>query len=353
MRVHAGNHHVHLLQHRIGKIQLASGQDVHLDAGKDGDAFRFLCDAANGLDVLERALVIEAVGESQVLGVVGDGHVFVAASARRRNHLFDSTFAVSGQGVHVHVALNVGLRDQLRQRSRRRGFQLAQVLAQLRRNELQTQLLVDLLLGLAGHAFFICHARQPVLTQGVAHLERPLAQRDAVVFGAGEVLQRRSEGIWRKQAHIDLKSAAQLEADLVLAFGQDILDAGEFQDRIHHFVALRFVELAGDQHVEIAHRLAAAPQRTGGGNLVHAGQLLEQLDQLARRVIGNVDQKASGDLAVAFNRLQNFLLALFAQPGQLAQLAFPRQPGHALDVTYLESVPDQGDGLGPHPLDFE
>ena len=45
---------------------------------------------ANVLDVLDRPFIVEAVGEGQVLRVVGDGHVFVAAFAGGFGHFLDA-----------------------------------------------------------------------------------------------------------------------------------------------------------------------------------------------------------------------------------------------------------------------
>ena len=72
----------------------------------------FFVGFANALDVLDGALVVEAVGEGQILGVIGDGHVFVAARLRGLGHLLDGVAAIGLDRVHVHIALQVGLRDQ-------------------------------------------------------------------------------------------------------------------------------------------------------------------------------------------------------------------------------------------------
>ena len=68
-------------------------------------------DARIRLNVLDRTLVIQSIGESQILGMVGDGHVFVAMCAGGLGHFFDGVAAVGLHGVHVHIALQVGLRD--------------------------------------------------------------------------------------------------------------------------------------------------------------------------------------------------------------------------------------------------
>ena len=59
------------------------------------------------LDLLERALFVEAVGDGDGLAVVGEGDVFVAEIARGGGHFLDRVFAVAGGGVHLQVAANV------------------------------------------------------------------------------------------------------------------------------------------------------------------------------------------------------------------------------------------------------
>ena len=62
---------------------------------------------ANARDVLDRPLVVETVGEGQVLGVVGDGDVLVAALLGGFGHLLDGVAPVGFDGVHVHFAAHV------------------------------------------------------------------------------------------------------------------------------------------------------------------------------------------------------------------------------------------------------
>ena len=87
--VDAGDDHVHLLEHGVGKVERAVTQDVDLDAGHDGDAFDLVVGGVNASDVLHRPLVVEAVGHGQVLGVVGDGDVLVAALLGGLGHFLD------------------------------------------------------------------------------------------------------------------------------------------------------------------------------------------------------------------------------------------------------------------------
>ena len=139
--------------------------------------------------------------------------------------------AVGFDGVHVHFAAKVFDGDQ-------RWAACARRRLRFRRNSsrssggmhVKLELAVDFVFGGAGDALVVVQAKQAVFVEGEAHLQRALAQRDVVVLGAGEVLHGRAVGFRRQQADVHLHAAAQLEADLVVAFGQHVGDAGEAQD---------------------------------------------------------------------------------------------------------------------------
>ena len=65
--VDAGDYQIHLFEHGIGKIERAIGEDVDFDSGEDADAVDFVVGGANALDVFDGTLVVEAVGEGQIL----------------------------------------------------------------------------------------------------------------------------------------------------------------------------------------------------------------------------------------------------------------------------------------------
>ena len=100
----------------------------------------------------ERALIIKTIGHGQVLGMIGNGHVFVSTFKRGLGHFFDGVAAIGFDGVHVHVALDVLLSNQLRQAIFFSGFDLATVLAQLWWYVFKPELLVDLRLSFSGYA---------------------------------------------------------------------------------------------------------------------------------------------------------------------------------------------------------
>ena len=135
--MHAGDYQIHLGQHVVGEIEVSVREDVDFDPGEDLDSVDVLVRIANPLDVLHGALVVEAVGEGQVLGVVGDGHVFVAVCLGGLGHFFDGVAAIGLDSVHVDVALQVGLLDQSRQGMLLGFVNLAQVLSHFGRDVVQ------------------------------------------------------------------------------------------------------------------------------------------------------------------------------------------------------------------------
>jgi hypothetical protein len=97
-------------------------------------------------------------------------------------------------GVHVHVAADIFLANQLGKSTLRSGVDLAEVLAELGRDPCEVEGGVDLLFCRGGDYGVIVEAGQRPLAERVAHLEGALAEGDVVVLGSGEVLERRAVG---------------------------------------------------------------------------------------------------------------------------------------------------------------
>jgi hypothetical protein len=89
----------------------------------------------------------------------------------------------------VEIAEDVAPPNELRQRAGSGGFQLAAVLAQLRRNPRVAEVSVELLLGLHRRDAAGLHLLHAILGNREATPDRVLAQRDVVVLRAGEVLE--------------------------------------------------------------------------------------------------------------------------------------------------------------------
>ena len=171
----------------------------------------------------------------------------------------------------MQVAAQVGSLNEPGQRVAGGGFNLAQVLAQFGRNPVHAQGGVDILFGGGGNCRVVVKTGQRPLAERVAHLECALAKGHVVRLGAGEVLQGGPVGGRGQQAHIHLKAVGEMEAYLVLAFGDDVVDAG-----IGGYVLdccggmFRGAGRAGDQQVEVARSFAATAQGAGGRHLLNS-----------------------------------------------------------------------------------
>ena len=107
--------------------------------------------------------------------MIRDRHVFVAACLRRFGHFFDGVSAIRLDRVHVHIALQVRLRDEAGQGMVLRQVDLAQVLAHLGRDVVEFELVVDFLFRFSGDGLLALQRGQAVLVQRVAHLQGALA----------------------------------------------------------------------------------------------------------------------------------------------------------------------------------
>ena len=189
--MHAGDYQVHLLEHRIGKIKRAVAQNIHFDPRKNPDPLNSFSGPANSLNVLNRARIIQPIRERQVLRMVRNGHVLVPMLPRRLRHLHDCVSSVGLDGVHVHIAMQIFLRNQSWQLMLFRQINFPAVLAHFRRNVVQLQRCIDFLFRFSRHHLLIIQLGQTVFIQRVSQLERPLPQRHIVPLRSGKVLHRR------------------------------------------------------------------------------------------------------------------------------------------------------------------
>jgi hypothetical protein len=96
---------------------------------------------------LVQLLDLEILLGERTARMVRDRHVGAAAVAGCKRHLLERVLPVRPRRVAVELALDVRELDEHRQLTLARGLELARVLAQLRRDELVPEPLVDL--GLA------------------------------------------------------------------------------------------------------------------------------------------------------------------------------------------------------------
>ena len=239
--------------------------------------------------------------------------------------------------------------DEPRQGVVRGGFDFAEVFAHLGRHPVHAQRGVDLFFGGRGHDGAVVEPGQRPLAQRVAHFEGALAQRDVVRLGAGEVLERRAIGFRRKQAHVDLQAVGEMEADLVLAFGDDVVNAGIGGDVIDRGAGvLGRAGRAGDQQVEVAGGFAAAAERAGRCDFFNSRKCEQIGGDSPGGFFGLVDAVAAGAAAIIFDAFAQLFDLLFAHAGKTAETAGFDGFGELVDAGDLRGVPEQGNGFGTH-----
>ena len=229
------------------------------------------------------------------------------------------------------------------------GIDFAAVLAQLGRNVVEVERVIDLLLGGCRDDDIVFQAQQGVLAECEAALDGALAQRDVVHLGAGEVLQRGAVAGARQQPYIDLEIVAQGEADLVLSAREQLVDereGGDMLDRGGDYV--RLAGWAGDEQVEVADRLAAAPQRACWRDRLDSGEEPDEFADALRVLARHVDAKARGVLAIVLDALEQLVGKLLAHARQRQQVAALGGFFQAVDVVHAEGGVDQRHGLRAH-----
>ena len=194
--VDAGDDDVELGERFVGQVELAFSEDVDFDAGEDVNAAgHFVVDLADAGSVGESAGIVHAVGHGEIFGVVGDGNVAATAEYGGFGHFADGAGAVRLGGVHVDVAVEVGEGDELREGVSGGGLEFAAVFAELGRNVVEVEGVVDGFFGFGGDDGVVFEAGEGVLGEGEAALDGALAEGDVVVLGAGEVLKGGAVGL--------------------------------------------------------------------------------------------------------------------------------------------------------------
>ena len=248
---------VQLLQQLVVVVGRAVGQDVGLGPDQHLDPVEPVVDPADQLDLALQPVGRDVVAEPVRCRVVGDRDVLQPALERGPRHLLGGVAPVGGDRVHVQVALQVLLHDQLGDHEA--GVELAAVLAQLRRDVGQAEALVHRLLGLAPQRLAGRVVGDPVLGDVQALAHGALAQAHVVVLGPREVLQQVAELVGLDHAQVDADAVVGPGARRVGAGVAGRLDQVDVGERRRE---RRGVGGGGDD-VEVLDRVGEAPDAAG------------------------------------------------------------------------------------------
>ena len=351
-RVDRRGHDVKSREDLVGVVEPAVGADVDLRAHEDAERRELRVERRGlgeaGLDPFER----KSVRHPKPRRVVGDGEIAVAFRLRPQRHRLERVAAVGPVRVRVKVAPDVADRDERGKGVPRRRVDLAAVLAQLRRDPVHPERGVDLLFAGAGEllaARLGADAVEPVLVQQELALERDPAQADVVLLRAGEVEERCAPRAGRHDAQVDLHPARDQHRRLRVAVREDALDRRGADEGGHD---RRRVVAAGDD-VDVADRLAEAPQAARDREQLESGLLAEPGEHRVRRGARLVEQRASRPLTERGDRLEDVLLRLRLDLRELAETAVLRGLLELVDRRDAQVVVDRSRGRRPHPRDAQ
>ena len=242
----------------------------------------------------------------------------------------------------MQVALDVLQLDQRRQLSLARRLQLAGVLAQLRRNELVTQPVVDLYLVRETQLLLGLDDGDRVLGDRETVLHRALSQRDVVILRAGEVLEQVAVGLGRDDAEIEAEAFVGEDSCLRRAVRHHLDHPLELREVLRE--GLRILRRGDD--VEVPEGFLAPARTPGLGNLHGRGVLTKNRDDGEQRTESVTEEPPIRRfLLLLGERLQDPFLRLCAEPRECAQLLLLGRPFQFLDRRHAELAPDSGRGL--------
>jgi hypothetical protein len=236
--------------------------------------------------------------------------------------------------VGVEIAGDVLQLDEAGQRPLPRGGQLAAILAQLGRDPLIAEELVELLLVGRGEDLARLRVLDAVLGHGQLPADCLLPEGDVMRLRAGEVLQQVPVALGRDDAEVEPQAVVRDDRRFRRSAGDDL---GHPRERGEMGGERRRIARGGDD-VEVAHGLAAT---------AHAARLG---DPLGRRVLAELGDRAlDGGQDLAEEHASTFGLTRLRLRERLEDLLFGLRPqsGQPGEQTLLGRGTKVGGGLNP------
>ena len=347
MGVHARNAPLEPRQEGRVVVDGAIGADVELGTVKDGERLVTPSELIDHGSLLQHPVARKAV-DCQVLTVFGDGHVFEAALRSRGDHFLQRAPAVSRpRRMDVEITTHIGNLHQVGQVTCGCGLDLADVLAQLGWNELETERLIDRFLGARCDHGPRARFRQLILVEDPAAVDRALPQGDVVCLRPREVQGGGAERLGRYHPQIDLEVAPRDDRRLRVSASENVTNEGKADKAVHHRTGL------GRRHqdVDIGDGVPEPPQAPAIHGQTDLGKRFDGGDDLAPDGEG-VGDGCSPFLAVGTEPFQgsaDLLLGSLPHAGQVSQAVGLQRPLQTLNRGDAEPVPKKHHGLRPYP----
>jgi len=281
--VRRGDDAVQLGEHAVVDADGAVLADVRFDAGEHAEV-GVACRVSDRLGESEEVVVIDAdaADHPRAGRVIGDGEIFVAERLGGGDQLGDGALSVGRVGVEMEITAKLALLDERREVTGGRGVDLAVVLAELRRDVIESERLVHRALRLAGDPASdalagvgivdVGHVEDAVLVHLQPRIECAIPDHDVVVAAAGEILKRTPPFLGGDDAEIDAQSV-DAEARFRRAGLDDLtVELGELLDD-------RLAVVAGREQVDVADGGPPASERAGGVGGVDGVDLAKRPEQ--------------------------------------------------------------------------
>src|SRR3954469_11585233 len=139
---------IELAEHVVTKIERAIAQNVAFDAGENAEcAVELAIQSANRSGLRTELRRVDAVRLDRAAAVIGDPEILQTELARGGDHFLERVVSIARRRVAMERAAQILPLDQARQFVLRGRVELAAVLAQLRRNEIEIEGTIQLRLG--------------------------------------------------------------------------------------------------------------------------------------------------------------------------------------------------------------
>ena len=243
----------------------------------------------------------------------------------------------------VQVPFEVAGLDEYRQLAARRGFQLAAVLAELRRDPRQPDR------GIDGHLRLACDPPVPPEDAVLADLEAlalgHAAHGHVVRLGAGEVVQRGAEAAGVDHPQVDLDAGAEQHARPGVAFRQRLRHLGVGREPGHH----RRAGFRRREDVEVADGIAHPPVAAGDLDPVDAARAAQVVGERLRVLRGDGELEAPRLRQLPLHRIGDLGLPRRPEPVQRADASLLGRLEKLRERVDLEVVVERLDALRPEP----